>query len=45
MSSMLAMIADGESRNPPASRPSAYERAPDPPAMASRIAAPKYSPR
>ena len=42
---MLAMIADGESRNPPASRPSANERAPEPPAIASRIAAPKNSPR
>src|SRR3954447_11109244 len=39
------MIDEGESRNPPASRPSANERAPEPPAIASRKAAPKNSPR
>src|SRR5262245_12533628 len=39
------MIEDGESRNPPASRPSAAARAPEPPAIASRKAAPKYAPR
>src|SRR3954447_25261606 len=39
------MIEEGESRNPPASRPSANDRAPEPPAIASRKAAPKNSPR
>src|SRR5579871_3010283 len=39
------MIEEGESRKPPASRPSANDRAPEPPAIASRNAAPKYSPR